>query len=352
MSYFSNQNQVDDIKADCDVNLELVRLSSEIVFQCYKLYGNVRNFSVAEVSKKILRFYSGFGRPFYFLSPTIIGDTLQELRKARRHTFSSIPEITYVVPIFQCSGDKLHNTIQSIVSQVGVLARGILVLDGSATHDREVVEEQLSLLGAESSFRIIVKSENSGVARARNTGMALVETEFFSWLDAHDVIHPLRSLHSILLLLNDEVKRVNTSCSRVSMSQKKVVIRNLRHAFCGHTSFVARSEIIARYGYLSDLVAHEDTEYQQRMEFFGLEMSSTDIVAHYLDMILPFDKEPGSHLSSDAWSQVESIADNGFIAGSYVGKITDSRRLLNEQFRAKYQYIQRKMLLDAFPCIE
>ena len=76
----------------------------------------------------------------------------------------------------------------------------------------------------------------------------------------------------------------------------------------GHIAYAKNlddQEILDKFGYLVDLRAHEDTEYQRRLEYFNANMCSTEVIGHYLDL------NPGSsshlHLSHDTWESLEII---------------------------------------------
>ncbi|MGC6482364.1 MAG: glycosyltransferase [Synechococcus sp.] len=279
------------------------------------------------------------------LSDSIVDETLKEISNLSGAKLISLPEITYIIPIHNCDPNLIAHTIQSLSKQVAVQVSAIFILDGKNPADTAALTACLAPNNLSINTRVIQLEHNQGVAAARNIGMEKITTEFFSWLDANDVIHPLRSLHGILRLTNTQAIRINTSYSRVILKTGKLVLRNHRFGHTGHTSFIARTEILEMYGYLVNLKAHEDTEYQERLEYFNANMCSTTVIAHYLDL------NPGStsHLSHDTWESLEIIENHSYLGATYCGKPTPARLRLNEIYRDLYHKVLNQALTQAFP---
>lgn len=324
-------------KASGEVDLALSHLYREQIS---------RDFNTHKILRRFYESYPSFWR---YLCPNIARNTIRQIQIAQQHRLRIIPEITYILPVYQCDKTKIQESINSIRDQIGVETKCIIVIDGTGPADMDTIKHAINSSGSAKIFSILDKKENKGVACARNTGMRHINTEYFSWLDANDVIHPLRSLHSILLLLNHHCKRVNTAYARVSLKNKKIITRNGKFSHCGHTSFVSKTSLIRDYGYLSNLKYHEDTEYQQRLEFFNVPIVNSHIATHFLDL------EQSSqhlHLSGDSWTQYEPISDHSYLEGTYEGRPTPERIHWNKQFEKKYNSIRVQMSTDHFPCIE
>ena len=240
-------------------------------------------------------------------------------------------------------------TLSSLSSQIGVSLTAILIIDGPCESDYSITSEVLPLFKDKLNILALRKSQNGGVAKARNSGMKLINTPFFSWLDSHDIIHPLRSLHATTYMNNKGIDRLNTSYSRVSIETNKLYLRNWEMSHCGHTSFVSRSHLIQKFGYLMDFKSHEDTEYQQRLEYYKANMHNTNLVGHYLDFTID---AKTNHLSKDTWSSEEVIEDHSILGGSYEGSITDERRRLNARAFNIYEKSMKEISEKYFPCIE
>ena len=295
------------------------------------------------------RFYEKYPNFWKYLCPNIAINTVRQIELAQQHRFRCTPEITYILPVYQCDELKIRQSINSIRDQIGVTAKCIIIIDGTSEKELEKVKNAINTSETPQIFSVIEKKQNRGVALARNSGMRQINTEFFSWLDANDVIHPLRSLHSILLMLNYRCERVNTSYARVNLLNQKIITRNGKFAHCGHTSFTSKTSLVNNYGYLSNLKYHEDTEYQQRLEFFNVPMVNSHIATHFLDLE---QCNQHLHLSGDSWTHHEMISDHSHLGGTYEGKPTPERLEWNKQFNKKYNSIRTKMSTDYFPCIE
>lgn len=303
-----------------------------------------------EVDQILQDFYKKNSNFVIPLATSIITETLIEIKTAKKHFFSRQPEITYIVPVYNCDEKKFVSTLQSIHEQIGVRTRAIIIIDGPNNEDLKRVQNALKNLPQTFQTRVIQKEKNGGVAKARNTGMKAIQTEFFSWIDANDLIHPLRSIHAILTILNSDIDRLNTAYARVDLNTKKIFLRNHNLYFSGHTSFVAKTDLLQTMGYLMDLKYHEDTEYEQRLRFFNIPLSDSNIVAHYLDLESSDTEE--QHLSGDTWGEREIIDNHIFLQGSYDGSITDERKRLNARSINYYRKIQEDTATNYFPCLE
>lgn len=97
----------------------------------------------------------------------------------------SQPFISIIVPIFNAQ-EHLDECLSSIQAQTLKDWECVCVNDGSTDKSVELVE---SFIARDSRFRI-VSQKNGGPGAARNRGLADVECEWFSFVDADDVIHP------------------------------------------------------------------------------------------------------------------------------------------------------------------
>ena len=279
------------------------------------------------------------------LSNDIITETLHELSDALKFAPKNLPEITYIVPIFNCDESKIFATLNSLAAQIGVKVIAILVVDGPNENDLKAVQSALSSLSKKLDYILINRTRNGGVAKARNTGMKLIKTPYFSWLDSHDIIHPLRSLHAILYLNNKGIERLNTGYSRALI--EKTYIRNWRMHHCGHTSFVSHSS----YRNSDTLWICEimKTLNIKNVGVLQSQMHYSSLVGHYLDLSI---NDPTAHLSSDTWNVIDATDNHPIIGGTYQGTITDERQRSNAQSLNLYDSALKEMAQKYFPCIE
>ena len=335
----------------------LSRYAAFLDYELTRLFSEY-NDDITSLHAILANFYEMHGALCLNLSSSIITDTIGLLRNYRNADSRCLPKITYIVPVHRCDPSLIGQTIKSIADQIGVDCEAIFVVDGAIPADITAV--QLGIKEARPCFKasIVVKQENNGVARARNTGMKLIKTEFFSWLDANDLIHPLRSLYCIIQLINNPLfQRINTRYARVSLRTSKVVIRNFQFSFSGHASFVAYSLLLKQYGFLSDLPYHEDTEYLQRLRHFRVPMLESNHVDYYADINLQADEvslrtELESHLSGDTWREIYPISNHPGIEASYNSELSDQRIGFNLEFQEKYNRALEDLSERFFPCIE
>jgi hypothetical protein len=232
------------------------------------------------------------------------------------------PRLAVVVPVFEASEALLLPALQSLHGQVGVAIECLISVDGCSA-DLELVERLLGKLGDPGphfTARVLFSDENRGVALCRNRAMKEISAPFFSWLDDDDLFHPLRCLHGLLVMALQGVSRINTGWSRVSLSQKKIVMINDRLSSFGHNSFIARTELLERYGYLADLKVHEDTEFMQRHDFLQIPSFNSPFVGHYLHT------EPTSEhcsLASGWRKEVHSIDGHPYLCGTVLASMPE-----------------------------
>jgi hypothetical protein len=260
------------------------------------------------------------------------------------------PRISVVVPVYSASRDLLLAGLDSLRKQVGVGIDCLISVDGRE-EDRQLVQEVLSQLGAAEDSQdwkvsVFMLEHNRGVGMCRNRALREVSTPFFTCLDADDVFHPLRCLHAFLVLQLSAVARVNTGWSRVSIREAKIVMINGLISTHGHNSFIARSEILRKYGYLSDLRVHEDTEYMQRLRYFNVPMLDSGIVSHFLNSEVGPDYKS---LSTPLRHEVIPIEHHPYLCGTVIASADQERLQIESYHQTLYDQLMSAALLKAFP---
>lgn len=123
--------------------------------------------------------------------------------------------VTVVTPLYN-NQETVAEAVASALAQVPAPARVLVVDDGSTDGSRQVVAERF----AEDARVTLVAQENGGPSRARNHGIALVETPLLAFLDADDVWLPgklarqleVLSQHAdVGLVASDWVRQVSDS---------------------------------------------------------------------------------------------------------------------------------------------
>jgi len=332
-----------------DISPQILVHAIDIAGSLSECYG-ITDINLPPIIDSLKWFYSTKWNHLTALCPSLITSTLLEIGQGCSINFNSIPEISYVVPVFKPNEDSLSETLVSIKHQIGVLVKIIIILDGEEAKAEEMVRRLIERHDLSGSTKFLIKPVRSGVAKARNTGMKMVQTEFFSWLDAHDIIHPLRSLHSILLMLTNDSDRVNTLYARFESTSKKIMLANLKAELEGPHSFISKTDLLNQYGYLKDRPRHEDTEYLNRLNYFNLPMINDTVVAHFCELNANAGK--GDHLSDDLRSDIHTFITNCDIGGAYKASSTVSRLTQDDKDQQYYRKLQSELAYKYFPCSE
>ena len=221
-----------DFQGDTFTPSELTYLSAKLAYCLRKAFPSKETL-FPEVNEILQDFYKKLNPIPVILSKKFINATISEISQICGQEPKSKPKITYIVPIHDCQRSKLIATLSSLSSQIGVSLTAILIIDGPCESDYSIASEVLPLFKDNLNILALRKGQNGGVAKARNSGMKLINTPFFSWLDSHDIIHPLRSLHATTYMNNKGIDRLNTSYSRVSIETNKLYLRNWEMSHCG-----------------------------------------------------------------------------------------------------------------------
>lgn len=259
------------------------------------------------------------------------------------------PALAVVIPVHRPSEHLLRSALRSLRQQVGVAIECLISVDGRQ-EDLDLVHRLLTEQGGEEEHwkaSVFFSEVNRGVGKCRNRALREITSRWFTLLDDDDVFHPLRCLHGWLLMHLHGVPLVSTSWSRVSMSQKKIVLINNSLVNCGVNSFIAATDLLGTYGYMADLRYFEDTEYMQRLQFFQVPMMSSAKVGHYLHT------EPNPEYLSLAsrWRQeVHPIEGHPYLCGSVIGGIDEECAGYERDYQRRYREALAEGLARAFPC--
>lgn len=105
--------------------------------------------------------------------------------------------VSIIIPVYNVK-NYLNECVESVINQTYKNLEIILVNDGSNDGSELLVNEL-----AEIDSRIkVVHQENAGLSAARNTGMRVMNGDYFFFLDSDDVIHP----ETIQIMLNSAKK--------------------------------------------------------------------------------------------------------------------------------------------------
>jgi teichuronic acid biosynthesis glycosyltransferase TuaG len=94
--------------------------------------------------------------------------------------------VSTIMPAYNCAG-SIASAIESILSQSYPDWELVVVDDKSNDNTAEIARE---FAARDSRIRVLCKSKNEGVARARNYGLAAARGQYVSFLDADDLWMP------------------------------------------------------------------------------------------------------------------------------------------------------------------
>lgn len=111
-------------------------------------------------------------------------DEKMEAVQDRHNSCARPPTVAVVVPVY--NGEKfVEETIRSAAAQSFPNLKIIAIDDGSTDRSQEILEDlKKSVPNLE-----VYKTQNSGVARARNRGTELADTDYVAFMDHDDIWH-------------------------------------------------------------------------------------------------------------------------------------------------------------------
>lgn len=117
--------------------------------------------------------------------PNVIARYADLYRQIAAYRATEQQRVAFVIPAYNY-GTYVEDAIKSAAAQT-VPPSEIIVVDDGSTDD---TYERASALKGEIKVLQVVRQENSGVAAARNRGIAMATAEYICCLDADDTVHP------------------------------------------------------------------------------------------------------------------------------------------------------------------
>ncbi len=100
-----------------------------------------------------------------------------------------LESISAVVPVYNAAC-YLVAAVDSLLAQSVPLEKIVLVDDGSTDRSVELIRQHYPRELDSGQLVLHIQPENGGVSKARNVGVSLVESDWFLFLDADDVLMP------------------------------------------------------------------------------------------------------------------------------------------------------------------
>lgn len=171
--------------------------------------------------------------------------------------------VTVIVPAYNAAlyiDETLHSALASDYADIEVV-----VVDDGSTDDTAAVAERVA---AEDARVRVVRQPNGGVAKARNTAVALSHGRYILPLDADDLISPTFISQAVAILDADPTVKVVAPRSAFcgdrqgewklpEFSLKLLARRNIMHC----SAMYRRSDFDRTDGYCSEIIAREDWEF-------------------------------------------------------------------------------------------
>jgi glycosyltransferase involved in cell wall biosynthesis len=195
-----------------------------------------------------------------------------------------LPQVSVIVPAFN-PGVLLHATLASVIRQTFTDWDLVVVDDGST-------EDLTWIAGIDPRIRL-VRQDNGGVSRARNTGIECTHGSLVAFCDADDVWHPdklarqldrfgssddLLLSHTAFHVVNRVDEWISTGFHRDGLTYETL----RRHCgICTSTVVVRRSALDVVGGFDPSLLIVQDWDLWLRLAMIGrLDCEPTDLVAY------------------------------------------------------------------------
>ncbi|MCT4542600.1 MAG: glycosyltransferase [Vallitalea sp.] len=173
-------------------------------------------------------------------------------------------DISIVIPVYNVE-KYLHRCICSVLKQTFANYEIILVDDGSTDNSGSICDEYKR---KDSRIKVIHK-KNRGLSAARNTGIENAKSEFITFIDSDDFIHPkmLEILHCNIISYKADVSIINyqkvyenEKITMIDLSENSITLYN---NIDGTKRIVEKSErnMIVAWGKLYRLNLFSDIKY-------------------------------------------------------------------------------------------
>lgn len=237
------------------------------------------------------------------------------------------PDVSVILPLYN-SERYIQETVNSVINQTYPNIEFIVVDDCSTDSSLDIVRSELKAIP---NARIIAFEKNSGVAAARNAGIAECTGEFIAFIDSDDIWHPDKLTKQVQLFQSSSEKTGLIYCWIRPMTEAGIplafaerwqgrgdVLYDLLYRLGiggGSTPMIRRSVVDTVGLYNLEMSPCEDTEFYLRVaEKFEFD---------YVPDILVGKRRVGSSRSADIHARVK----NSFEIRSRYCK--DNQELLN-----------------------
>jgi GT2 family glycosyltransferase len=198
------------------------------------------------------------------------------------------PQVSIVIPTYNRRA-MLSEAIASVMAQRGADFELIVVDDGSTDGTAEEIDRIAALANTENRERVVlrvVRTENRGVAAARNLGIALASAPLIAFLDSDDLWLPgklerqlafMRAHPNFTIAQTEEIwmrggRRVNPGV-RHRKRAGDIFLDSLRTCLISPSAVIIRTELLKKLGGFDErMVAAEDYDLWLRILAAGHEV--------------------------------------------------------------------------------
>lgn len=193
-------------------------------------------------------------------------DTLPVFDRLTSAAMTRVPSphsVTVVITSFRPDESLLTSVRSAIASSWSNLA--VLVIDDASGPGYEEIYRAATAI--DPRVRVETLGVNGGTYVGRNHALATVDTEFITFQDSDDWMHPRRIERQVEQLLAEPSLLANTSRSvRVTEDLEFSHHRSMEAKVCEPSLMLRRAEVIGLIGYFDRVRKNGDTEYRRRLE--------------------------------------------------------------------------------------
>jgi len=248
-------------------------------------------------------------------------------------------KISVVIPVYN-GGRFVADAVESVLEQTYDNYEIIVVNDGSTDDTEEILKPYMDRI-------VYIKTANSGVSSARNTGIMNARGAYVAFLDQDDVFHPERLKVTVEYLdAHPEAAMVYTSAQRMFMDgtllpgkdlpgySGDIFVRLFEKCFIAPSMAVCRRDVLADVGMFSTELSSEGEDYNL---FLGI--SSRYHVGYVPQRLLTYRLHPDNTSKSK-----EEIAPFRYeqILGAYADHLRKNYRMGRWVYRKRMSKVYRE----------
>lgn len=239
--------------------------------------------------------------------------------------------ISIIVPVYNAE-NYIDETIQTVINQTCQDWELLLVDDCSVDRSVEVIQATINRYEqkgiAKGRIRLILKQQNEGAAKARNTGVTEARGRYIAFLDSDDLWYPDKLLKELTFMRQNEAAFVYCSYqfgdeNAVPTGKTVRVQRTLTYKQALSKTIIFTSTVLIDTQKVDrELILMPDIPSEDTATWWRILQSG--ITACGLDQLLVIYRRPAHSLSANKgkavkriWGLYRQIAGLGVLASAY-----------------------------------